>query len=72
MLKSHKCQGPKISGPAVDSCCPVNPAQTIEAPVYELQVSNPALHFGDCNVWQDDDEQLVREGNNDYICIDNA
>lgn len=72
MLKSRKCQGPKYTGPALDSCCPKNPAQTIEAPVYELLVENPALQFGDCNVWQDDDETLVKEDNNDYICIDNA
>jgi hypothetical protein len=64
---------PKLSGPLVGSCNPV-PGGTpeIKAPAYSLAVKNGPVNLGDCNQWQDDDEQLFKEDNNDLICIDNA
>lgn len=72
MSNSHNCV-PKLSGEVGGSCEPAQGGDmTIHTPAYMLSINNGALNFGDCNVWQDDDNQLVKEADNDHICIDNA
>ena len=72
-VKTVPCAPPKLSGEVAGSCEPaVGGDKTIKTPGYVLTVNNGDLNFGDCDIWQDDDNQLVKEANNDYICIDNA
>lgn len=72
-IAKTRCANPKLSGDLGGSCEPVAGGTPVaKAPGYILVVKNGTLDLGDCDIWQDDDEQLVKEDNNDVICIDNA
>lgn len=72
-IKTVPCAPPKLSGQPAGSCTPAAGGdKTIHTPGYVLTVNNAPVNFGDCDIWQDDDNQLVKEANNDFICIDNT
>lgn len=72
-IKTVPSAPPKLTGNPAGSCDPaVGGDKTVHTPGYVLSVQNAPLAFGDCDIWRDDDNQLVKEANNDYICIDNA
>lgn len=72
-IKTVPCAPSKLTGAPAGSCEPaIGGDKTIKTPGFVLSINNGPLGFGDCDIWQDDDNQLVKEANNDYICIDNA
>ena len=69
-----KCNPSKLPGAvSTDACTPTRGGTpSIKSPSFVLTVDNGLLNFPDCNIWQDDNEELVREGDGDIICIDNV
>jgi hypothetical protein len=68
-----KSGAPKLSGAVPNNACELAQGGTpaIKPPTYALAVTNPPHGLPECT-WQDDDETLVKEGDGDLICIDNA
>lgn len=68
------CNNPRYQGPELSGDCAPVPGgtPTIQAPVFELAVTNPDALNEACDYLLEEDGQMVLEDNSDFLCVDNV